>query len=60
MGRAKAKPKPEAVILPPELDDDEDLEGGGIPDDDGWIHLEGKEPADGEEKPKRKSRGSRD
>jgi hypothetical protein len=56
MGRAKAKPKPEAVILPPELDDDEDLEGGGIPDDDGWIHLEGKEPADGEEKPKRKSR----
>jgi hypothetical protein len=56
MGRAKAKPKPEAVILPPELDDDEDLEGGGIPDDDGWIHLKGKEPADGEEKPKRKSR----
>jgi hypothetical protein len=23
-------------------DDDEQIEGGGIPDDDGWIHLEGK------------------
>jgi hypothetical protein len=23
-------------------DDDEQVEGGGIPDDDGWIHLEGK------------------
>ena len=23
-------------------DDDEQVEGGGIPDDDGWIHLEEK------------------
>jgi len=23
-------------------EDDEEVEGGGIPDDDGWIHLEGK------------------
>jgi hypothetical protein len=60
MGRAKAKPPAEAVILPPELDDDEDCGGGGIPDDDGWIQLEGKEPERGEgkrtEKPRRRSR----
>jgi hypothetical protein len=37
----KSRP-PEGVILPPELDDDEEIAGGGIPDDDGWIHLEGK------------------
>jgi hypothetical protein len=56
MGRAKAKPQPDAVILPPELDDDEECAGGGIPDDDGWIHLEGKEPKrEDEAKPKRRS-----
>jgi hypothetical protein len=39
---AKRK-QPADVILPPELDDDdEDTPGGGIPDDDGWIHLEGQ------------------
>lgn len=55
MGRAKAKPKPEAVILPPELDDDDDDQlGGGIPDDDGWIHLQGKEAKREDEKPKRR------
>lgn len=60
MGRAKAQPKTEAVILPPDLDDEDEQAGGGIPDDDGWIHLERKEPADGEEKPKRKPRRRRD
>lgn len=37
------KPKaPKAVILPPELDDDSEEEHGSvIPDDDGWITLEG-------------------
>jgi len=62
MGRAKAQPKPEAVILPPDLDDEDEQAGGGIPDDDGWIHLreKPKEGADGEEKPKRKPRRSRD
>jgi hypothetical protein len=55
MGRTKPPAKPEAVILPPDLDDDEENAGGGIPDDDGWIHLKGKEPADGET-PKRKPR----
>jgi hypothetical protein len=56
MGRTKPPAKPEAVILPPELDDDEDCAGGGIPDDDGWIHLEGKEPKrEDEAKPKRRS-----
>ena len=56
MGRTKPQAKPEAVILPPELDDDEDCAGGGIPDDDGWIHLEGKEPKrEDEAKPKRRS-----
>ncbi len=38
----KATP-PKGVILPPELDDDEEIAGGGIPDDDGWIHLKGKQ-----------------
>ena len=53
MGRTKPKTQPEAVILPPELDDDDDEHvGGGIPDDDGWIHLEGKEPKREDEKPK--------
>lgn len=37
----KPKPKPpdKGVILPPELDDDEEIAGGGIPDDDGYIYL---------------------
>jgi hypothetical protein len=52
MGRAKHQPKPDAVILPPELDDDEECGGGGIPDEDGWIHVQEK-PRD-EEKPKRR------
>jgi hypothetical protein len=56
MGRAKSKPVTEAVILPPELDDDEEHVGGGIPDEDGWIHLKGKEPqSEDEAKPKRRS-----
>lgn len=57
MGRTKPQPKqPEAVILPPELDDDEEHAGGGIPDEDGWIHLEGKEAKrEDEAKPKRRS-----
>lgn len=59
MGRAKSKPVPEAVILPPDLDDDEEHTGGGVPDDDGWVWLKDgtkrrREP-DGEgEKPKRR------
>jgi hypothetical protein len=56
MGRQKAKPQPEAVILPPELDEDDDeFAGGGIPDEDGWIHLQGKEPQREDEKPKRRT-----
>jgi hypothetical protein len=55
MGRAKAKPQPDAVILPPDLDEDDDeCGGGGIPDEDGWIHLEKKEPNREDEKPKRR------
>ena len=54
MGRQRAKPKPEAVILPPDLDDDDEHAGGGIPDEDGWIHLEGKEPEREDETPKRR------
>jgi len=55
MGRTKPPAKPEAVILPPDLDDDEEHAGGGIPDDDGWIHLQGKEAQHEDEKPKRRS-----
>jgi hypothetical protein len=56
MGRTKPPAKPEAVILPPDLDDDEEHAGGGIPDDDGWIHLQRKEPKREDEKPKRPAR----
>lgn len=54
MGRTKPKPQPEAVILPPELDDDDEHAGGGIPDEDGWVHLERQEPQREDEKPKRR------
>jgi len=59
MGRQRSQPKPKtqppADVSPFDSEDDEDdVAGGGIPDDDGWIHLERKELADGE-KPKRKS-----
>ena len=60
MGRQRSKPKPKtqppADVSPFDSDEEEDeVVGGGIPDDDGWIHLEVKEPADGET-PKRKPR----
>jgi hypothetical protein len=57
MGRTKPQRKqPEAVILPPDLDDDEEHAGGGIPDDDGWIHLQGKDAESEDEKPKQPAR----
>ena len=59
MGRQRAKPQPEAVILPPELDDDDEHAGGGIPDDDGWIQLQGKEPKREDEKQKPRRPGRR-
>ena len=61
MGRTKPTPKqPEAVILPPDLDDDDEFAGGGIPDDDGWIHLQDgttkrKESHESDQKPKRRN-----
>ena len=55
MGRTKPQAKPEAVILPPDLDDDDEFAGGGIPDEDGWIHLKGKEAPSEDEKPKRRT-----
>jgi hypothetical protein len=60
MGRTRPKTQPEAVILPPELDDDDEGNaGGGIPDDDGWIHLEGKDAKREEEKQRPARRRSR-
>jgi len=59
MGRQRAKPttKPPADVSPFDSEDDEeDVAGGGIPDDDGWIHLKRKEQPDGKETPKRKPR----
>lgn len=35
------KPKPKAVILPPEYDDIDEDTGSVMPDDDGWVTLEG-------------------
>jgi hypothetical protein len=40
--RRRAKPEPQAIILPPDLDDGDDEAGSVIPDDDGWITLESK------------------
>jgi hypothetical protein len=37
-------------------EDEDDVAGGGIPDDDGWIHLEGKEAQREDEKPKQPAR----
>lgn len=61
MGRQRAKPKPKtqppADVSPFDSDEEEDeVAGGGIPDDDGWIHLreKQKEPADGEDEGKAK------
>lgn len=39
MPRPRKQPKPDAVILPPELDDDDEEGGSVIPDDDGYITL---------------------
>jgi hypothetical protein len=65
MGRQRSQPKPKTQspenISPFDSDEEEDdVAGGGIPDDDGWIHLQRKEPADGETKPKRRPRGRSD
>jgi len=62
MPRPRKSPKPEAVILPPDLVDDDDAEAGSvIPDDDGWIHLESQpqeqEPKRGKGKAKPPQRG---
>jgi len=67
MGRQRAKPKPTkqppAGVSPFDSDEEEDeVVGGGIPDDDGWIHLRErqKEGACGKDEGKAKpSRGSR-
>lgn len=40
MPRPRKQRKPEAVILPLELDDDDEEAGSVIPDDDGWIALQ--------------------
>jgi hypothetical protein len=60
MGRQRSQPKPKtqpADVSPFDSDEeDDDVAGGGIPDDDGWIHLERKEPTDGKETPKRRTR----
>ena len=37
------KPKTKAVILPPEYDDIDEDTGSVMPDDDGWVTLEGKD-----------------
>lgn len=38
--RPKTQSTPDAVILPPELDEDDDeTVGGGSPDEDGWVWL---------------------
>jgi hypothetical protein len=38
---------PKDFVFSDDYDDDQ-VEGGGIPDDDGWIHLEGKPDGLGE------------
>ena len=36
-------PPPDAKNFVFSDDDDDEVTGGGIPDDDGWIHLKGKQ-----------------
>jgi hypothetical protein len=60
MARRPPTPKPAqppADISPFDVGEDDEVAGGGVPDDDGWIHLDSTEeaPSDGDEKPKRKS-----
>jgi hypothetical protein len=58
MARRPPAPKPEqppADISPFDVGEDDEIAGGGIPDDDGWIALEQKEAPREEAKPKRKS-----
>lgn len=44
------------VILSPEIvdDSDEEVHGGGIPDDHGWVYLKRKEARDGKQERRRK------
>jgi len=47
---------------PFDSEEEEECVGGGIPDDDGWIHLQGKEAQREDEKPKparRRAKGSK-
>lgn len=60
MGRQRAKPKP--ATQPPvdvspfdESDEEDEVAGGGIPDDDGWVHLKRKEAQREDKKPKRRT-----
>lgn len=59
MGRAKPQPRPAATppadISPFEVGEDDEVAGGGVPDEDGWIHLEKKEaPREDKAKPRRR------
>jgi len=59
MGRQRSQPKPSPQppvdVSPFDSDEDEDdVAGGGIPDDDGWIHLKGKDAESEEAKPTRR------
>ena len=61
MGRRQPQPKPKTQppvdASPFDSDEEEeDVVGGGIPDDDGWIHLQGKEAQREDEKPRRTAR----
>lgn len=61
--RRRAKPDPQAIILPPDLDDGDEEAGSVIPDDDGWISLEStpkdEEPKRGKGKDKPARRGGK-
>jgi len=40
---SKQPPSGEQNFVFSDDEDDDDVVGGGIPDSDGWIHLEGKQ-----------------
>lgn len=58
---ARKRPSRPQVILPPDLDydDDQEIAGGGIPDENGWVYLQRDAKPDTKARPNGGRDGSR-